>query len=212
MSESPRRRGRPSTFDRQAALALATDLFWRHGFEGTSVAMLTEAMGVTPPTLYAAFGSKEALYRKALEHYLKVARVGHGRVLREAPSARDAVEAYLRYAADHYADPSSPPGCMVANAALQCGQEGATVRDAVADLRTLLFRTFVARVEQGRLRGELPADIDARALARFYGAVLQGMSVQAADGATPAMLGEIVDAAMRAWPAGQTAAALSSAP
>lgn len=180
---------------------MAMDLFWRHGFEGTSVAMLTEAMGVTAPTLYAAFGSKNALYRKALGHYLFVAREEHGRVLRDAPSARGAVEAYLRYAADHYSEPGSPPGCMVGNAALQCGQDAATARAVVMDLRTSLFRMFVARVEQGRLDGELAPDTDTRALARFYGAVIQGMSAQAASGATAAMLNDVVEMAMRAWPA-----------
>jgi AcrR family transcriptional regulator len=202
MSETLSRRGRPPTFDRDAALDAAMTLFWRHGYDGASMAMLTKATGVSPPTLYAAFGPKEELYRQALDHYLRQEGRARARLLKDEPSAQRAVAAYLRDAAACYARPEKPRGCMVAAASPQSCVNSQAARDAVAALRVIAFTTFIRKFEEAKAGGELAPDIDTRALARFYAAVLQGMSAQAIDGATAGMLQGIVDFALAAWPAG----------
>jgi TetR/AcrR family transcriptional regulator, copper-responsive repressor len=205
MPDAKPRRGRPPAFDRTDALTAAMNLFWRHGFEGTSIAMLTKAMGVNPPTLYAAFGSKAELYRHTLTHYLTVERREHGQLVQDAPTARQAVEAYLRFAARAYADPTGPPGCMVGAAALQCGEDAEEARDTVLGLRAMAYRAILRRIEQGKTAGELPVATDASALAHFYGAVIQGMSAQACDGADETVMNQIVEVALSAWPREATA-------
>lgn len=194
-----RPRGRPRTFDRQAALEAAVALFWRHGYEGTSIADLTEALGVTPPTLYAAFGSKEQLYREALEHY--IARDGdRAEVLRAEIPAYVVIEQYMRRAAERFTAPGRPPGCMISTASLNCAAENGAARAAAAALRDSSFKLLVEKLCQAVATGELPAESDVLALARFYSAVIQGMSVQAIDGASTADLNGLVDCALAAWP------------
>jgi len=194
-----RGRGRPASFDREAALDRAVELFWKHGYEGASIALLTDAMGVTPPTLYAAFGSKEALYGEALARYRR----------REAQAAAppqagdtlfDLVERFLRDAAQRFAAPGGPRGCMVAVGFLQCGPEGQAAAGAAAAARAEGLALFVAAVDAARARGELPSGVDGAALARFYSAVVEGMAVQAIDGADAAQLDAVVDFALAAWP------------
>lgn len=173
-------------------------LFWQHGYEGTSIADLTEAMGVTPPTLYAAFGSKEQLYREALEHYS--ARGDHADVLRTDRSAYEVIEQYIRQAAERFTDPRGPAGCMISTASLYCAVENEAARAAAAALRASSFKLLVAKLCWASQTGELPADTDVLGLARFYSAVIQGMSVQAIDGASAADLHRLVDYALAAWP------------
>lgn len=196
--QNPKSRGRPRTFDRETALDAAVDMFWRHGYEGTSIADLTAAMGVTPPTLYAAFGSKEDLYREALGRYLE--RSERERGTSGDASAYAMIEHYLRAAADRFTDPGHPRGCMVSTASLYCAAENEAARSAAAALRTLAFEAAVAACERAKSTGELLPATDAVALARFYSAIAQGMSVQAVDGATAAELHAVVDLALAAWP------------
>ena len=195
--ETQRQRGRPRTFDRSAALDAAIALFWRQGYEGTSIADLTGAMGVTPPTLYAAFGSKEQLYRAALERYASPERraqqLGDG-------SAFELIERFLYAAAEGFTDPTRPSGCMLQTATLRCAPENEAARATAAELRASAFAVLVAKLEWARAAGELPQTADTNALARFYSAIVQGMSVQAIDGATAAELRELADLALAAWP------------
>lgn len=197
---TPRPRGRPRSFDRTAALARATQLFWQHGYDSTSVADLTRAMGIGPPSLYAAFGDKKTLFEEVIEDY--VAR--HGlvlqRALEEAPTAREGVARQLRQAAVEYTEPGRPRGCLVIAAATSTE----TSEEVAAQLRAKREGS-VSGVER-RIRadvaaGVLPGDTDAVALARFFGAVMQGMSQQARDGASREELTAVAEAAMRAWPA-----------
>lgn len=196
-------RGRPRTFDRDAALDAAVRLFWRSGYEGTSIADLTAAMGVAPPTLYANFGSKEDLYRAALARYFEregwQARLEH---LRREPSAYRAVEALLRTVAQALVDPATPVGCMIAAAVWQAAPESYAACEAVAAYRTAFREALQRRFEDAVRTGQLPGSVDAVALARFYGAVIQGMAVQAADGASAEALNSAVDFALAAWPSG----------
>lgn len=196
---TPKPRGRPSTFDRQAALAAATELFWQHGYEGTSIADLTAAMGVTPPTLYAAFGSKEQLYREVLWRYL----MGEGEPregLGDDSTAYDLLSRHLSRLVDLFTDPSKPGGCMLQTAALACAAENEPARAIAASMRAKAFSMLVAKLEWATQVGELPDGTDVQALARFYSAVVQGMSVQAIDGASATDLRAMADIALSAWP------------
>jgi AcrR family transcriptional regulator len=200
MSEQIRRRGRPRTFDCAAALDAAMRLFWRHGYEGTSIADLTKATGVTPPTLYAAFGSKEELYREALAHHRKSEGTPSVGVISDETPARAGLESFLREAARVFTDPSKPAGCMISIGSLRCAPENEAARKAAAAFRAKAFDGFSARLKRAQKLGELPAGTDIDALARFYTAMVQGMSIQALDGASRAKLDAMVDVAMDAWP------------
>ncbi|HEV7369680.1 TetR/AcrR family transcriptional regulator [Arenibaculum sp.] len=197
---SRRARGRPPGFDRAAALERALALFWERGYEGTSVAELVEAMGITPPSLYGAFGSKEGLYREALALYGEGPGRFGPRALAEEPTARAAVARLLREAAEVFTDRSRPGGCMISTAVLSCAPEHRAVAEAVAGMRAAATDALAERIGRGIAAGELPEGTDARALARFYGAVIQGMSVQARDGADHDALAAIARTALAAWP------------
>jgi TetR/AcrR family transcriptional regulator, copper-responsive repressor len=194
------RQGRPREFDKDAALERALLLFWQHGYESTSVAELTRAMGVNPPSMYAAFGGKRRLFTAAVERY----QAGHGafagRALAKEPTAREAVARLLREAAVEYTDPSHPPGCLVITAATNCSEQSAEVQAELRDHRKATQQAIEDRIADGVAAGELPAGVNARRLARFYAATVQGMSQQACDGASAAALREIAELAMMAWP------------
>ncbi|XSG73179.1 TetR/AcrR family transcriptional regulator [Herpetosiphon llansteffanensis] len=198
--QATRPRGRPRTFDRQAALEAAMELFWRHGYEGTSIADLTAAMGFTPPTLYAAFGSKEDLYREVIQFFLLRSERRRVEAALEQPSAYAVLRFYLYAAAENFTDPQTPAGCMVATAALQCATENQPIVQEVARIRQQMLLAFVERLDVAKISGELPATIDSLALAHFYTAIVQGMSVQAIDGASTNDLLAVADLALSAWP------------
>lgn len=193
-------RGRPRIFDRQAALDAAMERFWRYGYEGTSISDLTEAMGCTAPTLYGLFGSKEQLYREILEHYLHLREQRRALLLEGVSSVYAALEISLRAAALAFSDGSGPTGCLVSTASLNCARENFAIVNFTAGLRASGLESLSAEFQQAQQSGELPAAIDPIALARFYIAVLQGMSVQAIDGAAPDELNQLVDIALLAWP------------
>jgi AcrR family transcriptional regulator len=201
MADRPRRpRGRPRSFDRAEARARALALFWERGYEGTSIADLTAAMGITPPSLYAAFGSKEALYHEALDLYRSQPGGFTPEMMAEEPTAYAAIARYLRESATFFADARHPPGCMISTAVLSCAPEHRDVAETVAGLRSASIDAMAERIAAGIVAGELPADTDPHALACFYGAIVQGMSVQARDGADRATLLEIANRALAAWP------------
>ncbi|OYV02323.1 MAG: TetR family transcriptional regulator [Burkholderiales bacterium PBB5] len=195
-----KRTGRPRAFDRDQALNIALDLFWRHGFEGTSTAQLTAAMGIAPPSLYAAFGSKEGLFREALAVYGE----RYGGFLNEAMSApgptRAAVEQMLLRAARQFANAEHPLGCMVAGGELQLSPANAALATEVTGQRQAAQQAIRSRLEAARKAGELPADTDTATLSAFFAMTIQGMAIQARDGAKPALLKRLAELAMRAWP------------
>jgi AcrR family transcriptional regulator len=197
-----RGRGRPRAFDRDAALKRATHLFWRKGFEATSISDLTEAMGIGSPSLYAAFGSKEALYVEALNHYGENYEPLVWDRFRAAGTAREAVMAYLLDSAavlsGSVAD--NPPGCMVALASV-CAESQAGLAELLRSGRALGLDRIEARLERAVAEGELPAALDRRALARFVQTVQAGMSIQARDGADRAELEAAARIAMLGWDA-----------
>lgn len=192
-------RGRPREFDAEKALDAALLLFWRHGFEGTSLSALTDAMGINTPSLYAAFGDKEALFRKALDRYLQRPASYLPRALTER-TARRAVEKLFRGAIDMVMNPRHPDGCLLVHGALVSGPASDNIRNELSARRARAEAAIRARFQQAIREGDLPRTANAAKLARFVAAVIWGMSVQAAGGATRAQLQQVVDAAMEAWP------------
>ena len=176
-------------------------LFWRRGFTATSIADLCAAMGIASPSLYAAFGSKESLYAEALAHYVERTVPVISVPLEAAPTTRAGIEAFLlASAAALPARPGKPAGCMVTLSAV--GDEGCpALGRRVAEARADAFARLKARIARGVASRELPPGTDCAALARFYLAVQQGMSIQARDGATAAELEAVARRAMAAWPA-----------
>jgi AcrR family transcriptional regulator len=192
-------RGRPRSFDRDAALRRAMTVFWERGYEGVSLSDLTAAMGINAPSLYAAFGCKEALFREAVALYGANEGSIAERALREKKTAREAVEALLRGNAEAYADPKNPRGCMVVLAATNCTPENEDVRAHLSQCRRDAQKMLKRRLDRGVADGDLPGGTDAAALAAFYTTVLNGLSIQARDGASRQQLHAIVDVAMAAW-------------
>ena len=188
-------RGRPRSFDREAALERAMQVFWRKGYEATSVSDLTRAMDINPPSLYAAFGDKESLYFAALERYERGRREALAAALAQAPSARQAMEQLLLAAASELTD-AECRGCMLSTA--QCGD--ARLQSKLAERRAVPKRLLKARFQRALAEGELPRGTDPGALADFYVTVFQGMAVQARDGAPRKSLLATAKAALRAWP------------
>jgi TetR/AcrR family transcriptional regulator, copper-responsive repressor len=191
-------RGRPRSFDRDKALERAMQMFWRQGYEATSVSDLTRAMGINPPSLYAAFGDKERLYLEALELYRKRRLELVAGWFREEPTAKAAVRRLLTEAARELVRSEAPRGSMLVLSATQCS--AASLQPVLAERRASGPAILKARINRGVREGELPRGCDSEALADFYSAVLQGMSLQARDGATRKRLLATAEAAMRAWP------------
>lgn len=192
-------KGRPRQFDLEQALDAALLLFWRHGYEGTSLAALTEAMGVNVPSLYAAFGNKETLFKKALARYLQKPASYLPKALEE-PTARRAVEKLFRGAIDMAMNPRHPDGCLLVQGALVSGPAAATIRKELNLHRAGAEAAVRRRFERALAEGDLPANVNAAQLARYVVTVLWGLSVQAAGGATRAQLKEVVEWALRCWP------------
>jgi len=181
---SPRKRGRPPAFDRETVLAAARDTFWQHGYDGSSIADLTAAMGITPQSLYAAFGSKAELYRETLDQYRRMPRPEPGNPFQDKVDTVTAFERFLTNSAKIFTAPEHPKGCMISTAVLNCAEENEPIAHHVASMRLQTLDIFTARIERGIAEGDMRPDADVRSLARFLGAIVQGMSVQARDGAT----------------------------
>lgn len=194
-------RGRPREFDRDAVLRRAMELFWERGYEGTSLDDLTRVMGIGKPSLYAAFGCKEDLFREALARFDATSGAETNRALREEPTARRVVEAMLLGNAQYYAGRGKPSGCMIVLAAALGSPRCRPVRDHAARLRRGGRESLRRRLEQGIADGDVPAGTDCVRVAAFYTAVLHGLTIEARDGASRTGLHAIVDTAMDAWDA-----------
>lgn len=191
--------GRPRTFDADAALEKAMRLFWVQGYEGTSLAELTATMGVSPPSLYAAFGSKEALFLKAMERY-ETGPANYSPKALLAPTAREVAEQLLAGAIALHTTKGNPKGCLGVQGALACGEAGVSLQRHQTSRRIIIERLIRKRFERAKAEGDLPADADPADLARYLRSVICGMAVQSADGATRRELEKTAAMAMRAWP------------
>lgn len=194
-------RGRPRAFDRALALRRAMEVFWEHGYEGTSLQALTSAMGINAPSLYAAFGGKEALFREAVALYSEQEGPLTRAALTEAPTAREAVARVLRDGAIAYTEPGRPSGCMIVLAATTYTPKTEGIRDFLAEQRRAGTAELRERIAAGIKDGDVPAGADITALAEYFSTVLHGMSIQARDGASRASLLAVAEAAMAGWDA-----------
>jgi len=191
--------GRPRSFDIDRALDRALRVFWRKGYEGTSLSDLTKAVGVNRPSLYAAFGDKEALFRKALDRYLDGPAAYVQEALKE-PSARAVVERLLRGAADSNTAPRNPGGCLMVQGALACNEAADPIRHELTACRAAGEAAIRRCLEHAKSDDDLPADTDPADLARYVATILYGMAVQAAGGASRAKLQRVVEMALQSLP------------
>ena len=191
--------GRPREFDVDKALDLALQVFWRKGYEGASMADLTETMGITKPSLYSAFGNKEELFRKALDRYVD-GPGGYFQAALAKPTTRAVVEHLLYESADAVTDPNHPPGCLAVQGALSCGDAAESIKQELMSRRAKGEQDLRQRFERAIAEGDLPEGSDAADLAAYLSAILQGMAVQAAGGTTREQLRKIAEMALRTWP------------
>jgi AcrR family transcriptional regulator len=190
--------GRPRAFDADAALDEATEVFWRHGYEGATIAQLTEAMGINPPSLYAAFGSKEGLLKAALDRY-SAKRAAFMEKILNAPTAREVADRMLMGIADTQTDPANPPGCFLVQGGLACGTGSENVPFELAARRAQTEDQLRERFVRAKAEGDLKETADPAALARYISAVTAGMGVMASSGADREALRQVAAVSLKAF-------------
>lgn len=189
--------GRPREFDAETALDQAMEVFWRHGYEGATIAQLTEAMGINPPSLYACFGNKEGLLKAALDRYTKLRGVWMNEVV-AAPTARDVAERMLMGIADRQTDPANPPGCLLVQGGIACGSGSENVPFELAARRAENEDQLRERFVRAKAEGDLKESADPAALARYVSAVSVGMGVMASSGSDREALRQVASVAVQA--------------
>lgn len=195
------RGGRPRAFDPEAALDAAMHLFWEHGYEATSLAMLREAMGLTPPQIYNAFTDKETLFRRALARYHD-REIGFALdALSAAIPTEEAIRLLLTGAAMAYTRPGKPGGCLFISGALAASPQAQGIADELKTYRKATEAAIAARLAKGRDAGELPAGLSVERLAKYLTGVMHGMSIQARDGASAEDLQALAETTLAAWAA-----------
>lgn len=196
--EKPRG-GRPRAFDPEQALDAAMRLFWQHGYEATSLAMLRAAMGLTPPQIYSAFTDKETLFRMALARYHQNETTFARDALTAPVSTHEAIRRLLLGAAQSYAAPGKPGGCLFVSAALAASPQAQTIAQELKTMRVASEVAIAARLIEGQAAGDFPADLSAQASAKYVMSVMHGMSIQARDGASIEELQALAQIALAAW-------------
>lgn len=192
-------KGRPRKFDPDRALETALKLFWAHGYEGTSVSMLAAAIGINVPSLYAAFGNKEALFLKSVERYgAKAGGIYHDSFKKK--TAKEVARAILEGEVALVTQPSCPDGCLMVQGALVTSPESEKIRKMMADMRATAEGWMRDRFEQAKRDGDLPVNADCAALACYIMTVNSGLAVQAKSGVKKEQLIKVVDQAMQGWP------------
>lgn len=191
-----RPRGRPRSFDLDKALDAAMHVFWREGYEGASLSDLTEAMGISRPSLYAAFGDKESLFHKVLDHYSEGPASFVLQAVRQ-PTARGVIEALFEGTVDQATNPANPHGCLFLQAGLACGDGAAAIQQELARRRDSGEQVIRERLELAKTDGDLGTDTDPADLARYVVTVMRGIGVQATDGVTREELQRVARTALR---------------
>ena len=192
-------RGRPRAFDIDQALNCAMEVFWRKGYEGASLPDLTKAMGINRPSMYAAFGNKEALFRRALDRYAQ----GPAHYVSDAlsaPTAQESIERLFFGVIDLVTHPRHPRGCLMVQGALCCGETAECIRNELTTRREACVAQFRRRFQRAKRDGDLPRNADPATLARFVATIVHGIAVQATSGATRAELQRVAKLALRALP------------
>ncbi len=197
-AEIKKSRGRPRVFDMDEALEKALKIFWARGYEGTSIAELTETLGVNKPSMYAAFGNKEELFYKALLRYASGPVAFVNEVLKE-PTARKVAETFLFRAAEFLTDPQHPKGCMIVQGALSSGESAELVRNILIKFRKSYEDQLAERFTKAISDGDLSSKANPKCLAKYLATIHQGMSVQATSGATKDELLDVANIALKAW-------------
>lgn len=192
-------RGRPREFDPEEALSAALQVFWEKGYEGASLAELTEAMGITKPSLYACFGNKESLFHKALDLYERD-KLCYMRSALDAPTARGVAERLLRGTLDIQTAGNDQRACLGVISMVACTTQADSIKADVLSRQASSHQALIERFARAKAEGDLPASAEPMALARYLSAVMQGMGVQASGGATRAQLEQLVDTTLAMWP------------
>jgi len=199
LEKSNKLRGRPRVFDMDEALDKALEIFWKRGYEGASIAELTETLGINKPSLYAAFGNKEELFNKTLSRYV----AGPVAFIQEAinqPTAYEVAQSFLTKAVKFFTDTKHPKGCLIVQAALSVSADSLLVQDLLTKYRYSYEQQLAKRFEKAKEEGDLPTDANAETLAKFLSTLHQGMSVQVTSGASKEELMQIVEFALKSWP------------
>ena len=198
---SKRRRGRPREFSGDDALHAAMVLFWKRGYEGTSVAELADVMGISKPSLYAAFGDKESLFRKAVLLYTNASADEYAQAL-ELPSAKQVAEAWLRLTSGVHHRPALPSGCFIIQSAVAGHAETAQLRDDLLAIRNRGVEKLKRRMQRASDENDLPPYLDPELMTQYLASLATGLAVQSAAGISSVELNKIVDLVMQTWPAG----------
>jgi AcrR family transcriptional regulator len=202
------RMGRPRGFDEDAALEAAMRVFWEKGYEGATIADLTEAMGINRSSMYAAFGDKQLVFHRVMERY----REGRMTYIRQAlaqPSLRQVLAGLIHGTAEFLASPANPRGCLLIQGALACGTDAEPVKQAMIDWRKSGEAALKKRLQQAQSRGELPAEIQPADFARYVSSLMAGLGIQAANGATRVELRRVAEIALRCMETGLSGSASS---
>lgn len=192
-------RGRPREFDVDQALTAALRVFWSKGYEGASMTDLTDAMGITRPSLYAAFGNKESLFRKALDLYEREKLCYMGQAL-EAPTARGVAQRLLQGSLENQTSGDDPRGCLGVISSVACGAEADCIRQEVLERGRIAHQALIERMERAIADGDFHAPVDPEGITKYLTAILQGMAVQAGAGASREDLQRLVDTTLAVWP------------
>lgn len=192
-------RGRPRQFDKKVALQIALKLFWAHGYEGTSIALLADSMGVKVPSLYAAFGNKESLFLQTIEYYSEMAGPMYHESFKKK-TAREVAQAILDGEVELVTRKGFPDGCLMIQGALTTSPESENIRKMMADMRRMAEGWMKDRFKQAKAEGDLPEEANSAALACYIMTLNSGLAVQAKSGATKKELKAVVELAMKNWP------------
>jgi AcrR family transcriptional regulator len=191
--------GRPRNFDTGKALEAALNLFWRKGYEGTTLPDLTHAMGINRPSLYAAFGNKQSLFKKVIDRYT-TGPASYVRAALAQPTARAVAEKLLKGAVENLTNPAHPRGCLAVQGALACGDDADCMRQELIRHRESLVKALRARLSRAKREKDLPPDSNPSDLARYLATIMHGLSVQASSGATRKELQKVATLSLKAWP------------
>ncbi len=193
------KRGRPKGFDEHEALEKAMLLFWKNGYIATSIKDLTQALGITAPSLYCSFGDKASLFNQCIDYYLAHEACPTQLIMQQAKTAKIAFEILMYDSAKNLVQPDKPMGCMLITSAMGSSKQVQEVQNAVQEKRQYYKTTLVQRLEQGIVDGDVPKDVPINTVVDFYTTIINGLSIQACDGANLASLNQVIFNAMKIW-------------